>query len=408
MAEVKRATRDDEPFADASPLQLEALGMNGSDQQTQEKALQKLRKKQVLNFKEQYNDTVGQRISTNEAVEFMENAYEQLDKAFTRGYNRKVYEMSANAQQLDWNEWAEQSGSYTEARVSTSMTGDVVGAGLAVDTSLARMISRWSIRSEAFEVDRAMDARNRGTSDLPEKAFEGVALPISFIDYEISERVIQNSMNFGEAIDDAAAEEAGEALAVGQENLMAYGWDMNVPVKGLGSFSVDGYLNTDYSLSVTAPGSWDTASNVTETMRKTMQKLHGQTADENRGADVQGGAWVYYPRAHWSNVMLADDPQNDSGMSVADRINQAFPWLSLRQSGVLDPNEMIMVVQDRKFIDIADALTESNMSWDVHGGLSTHFKTMNCRIPRIKGTFGPDAETTGDAIVGVAHVTGIQ
>lgn len=407
---VNRATKESEPFSGASPLQLEALGMvpSANARTNQEKALQELRQQQILDFKQEYNRTVGSRISTNDAVEFFTDTLSTLDNAFARGYYKGTVQKSANAQQLDWEEWEQRDDqAITEARLDTSMTGDLVSAGLAVDTSLARMISRWKIRSEAYEADRSMDGRNRATDDQPESAFEGVSLPITHIDYEISQREIQNSMNFGESITEEDAEEAGEALAVAQEELVADGWDVEIPIEGRGTFTVDGYRTTDYRITGSAPGSWDTASNVLDTLDEMQQSLHGQTTDENRGADVQEGAWVYYPRAQWSNVTLAAEPRGDGNMSIADRIEQDYPWLTLRQSGVLDPGEVLMVVQDRRFVDIADAQAETNFSWDVEGGFGTRFKALNCRIPRIKGTFGPDAESVDDAIVGVAHYTGL-
>lgn len=406
---VNRSTKEDEPFAGASPLQLEALGMvpSANSKRNQQKALEELRKQQIRDFKREYNKTVGGYISTNDAVEYLSDAMATLDKAFVRGYRKQTMQMSANAQQLDWEEWEQRDDqAVTEARLDTSMAGDLVSAGLAVDTSLARMISRWKVRSEAFEADRSMDGRNRATDDQPESAFEGVSLPITHIDYEISQREIQNSMNFGESITQEDAEEAGEALAVAQEELLADGWDVEIPIDGRGTFSVDGYRTTDYRITGSAPGAWDTASNVLDTLDEMQQSLHGQTSDENRGANVQEGAWVYYSRAQWSNVTLAADPKGDGNMSIRERINQDYPWLTLRQSGVLDPGEVLMVVQNSKFVDLADAQAETNFSWDVEGGFGTRFKALNCRVPRIKGTFGPDAESVDDAIVGVAHYTG--
>jgi hypothetical protein len=407
---VNRSTKEDEPFASATPLQLQALGMvpSANAAEDQQSALEKLRKQQIRDFKREYRKTVGGHISTNDAVEFFADTLSSLDRGFARGYRKATLQKSANAQQLDWSEWEQRDDdAITEARLATSMTEDVVSAGFAVDTSLARMLSRWAIRSEAFEADRSMDGRNRATDDRPEKAYEGVSLPITHIDYEISQREIQNSMNFGESVDEEAAVEAGETLAVAQEELMTDGWDVDIPIEGKGTFSVDGYRTTDYRITDVAPGPWDTASNVLDTLDEMQQALHGQTDDENRGAEVQDGAWVYYPRAQWSNVTLATDPRGDGNMSIAERIQQDYPWLNLRQNGVLAPDEVLMVVQNSKFVDVADAQVETNFSWDVEGGFGTMFKALNCRIPRIKGTFGPDAESADDAIVGVAHYTGI-
>lgn len=407
---VQRSTKEQSPFSDASPLQLQALGMvpSANAKKQQQKAMKKLRKKQIKAFKAALEDAVGHHVAANDAIEYYANSMNQIDSAFARGYRKKSVQMSANAQQLDWEEWEHRDDeTFTEARIVKTATEDLVSAGLTVDTSLARMVSRWKIRSEAFQADRSMDGRNRGTSDGSESAFEGVALPITHIDYELSEREIQNSMNFGESIDDEDAEEAGEALAVAQDELMFDGWEVEFPVDGRGTFTVDGYRTTDYRITDTAPGEWDTATNVLDTIDAMMQALHGQTDDENRGADVQDGAWLYYPRAQWSNITLVEDPRGDGNMSIRERIEQDYPWLELRQSGTLDPDECVMVVNDRKFVDLADAQAATNFSWDVEGGFGTRYKALNCRIPRIKGTFGPNAEGVDDAIVGVAHYTGI-
>ena len=416
---VNRSTKDEDPFADASPLQLQALGMTpvpptANRKEVQKKALKKLRHKQLDAFRDAYADMVGRPITANQAAELFGDFLQRQDAAFHRGYVKQSARLSsptANAQQLDWEEWEERDDTdITEARVVTNMTADLEAAGLTSETSLARMIYRWGIRSEAFEANRSMDGRNRGTSDGAEKAYEGVSLPITHIDWELSWREIQNSQNFGEPVDDTDAEEAGESLAVAQEELVADGWEVEIPIKDLGTFTVDGYRTTDYRITDTAPGPWDDddGSNVLDTLDVMQQALHGQTDDENRGANVQNGAWVYYPRAKWSKVTLQEDPRGDGNMSIRERIEQDYPWLDLRQSGVLDPDEVLMVVQDRNFVELANAQVPTNMSWDVEGGMGTRYKTLNCQVPAIKGTFGPDAESKDDAIVGVAHFTGIE
>ncbi|AXR80792.1 major capsid protein [Natrarchaeobaculum sulfurireducens] len=414
---VNRSTKDADPFAEATPLQLQALGMGpipptANRREVQKKALKKLRLKQLEKFRNAYSDMVGRPVTANQAAEVFADFLGQQDAAFRRGYYKQSAKMSrptANAQQLDWEEWEERDDTdITEARVVTNMTADLEAAGLAADTSLARMIYRWAIRSEAFEADRSIDGRNRGTSDGAEKAFEGVSMPITHIDWELSWREIQNSQNFGEPVDDTDAEEAGESLAVAQEELMADGWDVEVPIDGIGTFSVDGYRTTDYRITDDATGSWDEPENVLDTLDLMQQVLHGQTDDENRGADVEStGAWVYYPRAQWSNVTLQEEPRGQGDRTIRERIEQDYPWLELRQSGVLEPDEVLMVVQDRNFVELVNAQAPTNMSWDVEGGMGTRYKTLNCQVPAIKGTFGPDAESKDDAIVGVAHFSGI-
>lgn len=407
---VNRDTKDDDPFASASPLQLQALGMipTANAKQDQKAAQEELLKQRILDFKREYNQTVGNAyISTNDAVEYYAGAISTLNDAFERGYRRKQYQMSAHASQLDWEEWeARDEEAISEARLDTGATDDVIAAGLGVDTSLARMVSSWQVRGEAFEADRSMDGRNRATDDTPEVAREAISLPITHVDYELSQREIQNSMNFGESVDDTAAEEAGETLAVAQEELMFDGWDVEFHVEGVGMATVDGYTTTDYRLAI-AGSDWSVPDNVLADIEAAMGQLHGQTADENRGASVQDGAFLYFPRSRWTDITFPADPKGDGSLSLRDRIEQDYSWLTLRQSGVLDANEAVMVVMDRKFVDIADAQTATNFSWDVEGGFGTRFKALNARIPRLKGTYGPDAETQDDSTVGIAHITGI-
>jgi len=356
----------------------------------------------------------GTAVGANQIKEAYADAKRQIQTAFARGWYRGKTKLNvgANAQQLDWDEWeARDDDPITEARVAKGAADDLIDAGLARDESLATMYSRWSIQSEAGKAQRSMDARNRSAGDIPEKAHDSVAKPITHVDYEISFREMLASQQQGRDLAAEQAEEAGETLAVAQEQLMFNGWRVNVPSRNTGDTTVPGYTTFEDRITGTAPDAWrdvdgNTQANVVQdTIDAMQQDLHGQTTDENRGANVEEGAVLYYPRARWRDVTLAAEGRGDGDRTIADRIESDYPWLTLRQSGVLDSDEIVMSVMDRKFIDLVNAQPATTMSWDIEGGVSTGYKAMNCQIPRLKKTFGPDDE---DPIVGVAHYTGLD
>ena len=149
-----------------------------------------------------------------------------------------------------------------------------------------------------------------------------------------------------------------------------------------------GYTTEPSRLTDTAAGDWGTPSNVLDTIDNMENQLREQGANDNEGyMPEQEGLWIYVPTAQWGELSQAEDPRGDGNMTLLERVNQNRPYIEFRHAGELDAGTIVGVIQNRNVVDLADAQAITNMSWDVEGGMATRYKTLACRVPRVKSTF---------------------
>jgi len=295
----------------------------------------------------------------------------------------------ANADGLEFEEYRDTDERVVpETQEVLTAVDDLVQAGFARDTSLARLVSVYQVGRDFDDIaERSMDGRARSTEDGTVNAIDGVPLPISHVDWEISQRELQNSQNFGEDLETQDGERAMRQVMEDLEDLLFNGWDSTVNTDE-GTFSLDGYTNTNAAISISAAGDWGTPSNVLDTIDNMLNNLREQGPNNNEGyMPEQEGVWLYVPTAQWGEFSQQEDPRGDGNMSIRMRVEQDYPYVDVRHAGALDAGSIVMVTQNRDVVDLADAQAPTTLNWEIEGGLATRFKTLACRVPRIKQTF---------------------
>ncbi|MFW6045944.1 MAG: bacteriocin, partial [Natronomonas sp.] len=131
------------------------------------------------------------------------------------------------------------------------------------------------------------------------------------------------------------------------DRLIMDGWGAEIETRN-GTFTVDGYRTTDYRLQETAEGPWDDDTdgpeNVMDTIKNAHDSVEQQGDDNNQGyMPSETGAWLYVPTAHWGDVTREDYESDAADEPLIDRIERKYPHLQLRNSGVLDSDEAVMV-----------------------------------------------------------------
>lgn len=333
-------------------------------------------------------------------------AFEELDRAFWEGFYSQP-DLSANsgatgnAQSLDYDEWEDRDDMpVPETQEQLTALDDLINAGLTHDTSPARMVSVFQKENafDADDVERSMDGRAQSVGDSTVKERDGVPLCFSHFDYTISQREIQNSQNFGEDLPTEDARKAGRALREDMELQVFDGWNREIASNG-GLWSIGGYRTDPSRIQGTAVGGFDTASNIQDTVDAMLSDVEQQGPDDNEGYMPEDeGAWLYYATAQHGEIFRTADPRGDGNINVGQRIQRDHPELSLRHAGVLEPGELVLVIQNRDVVDVANAQAPTNMSWDVEGGLVSRYKTLGMQIPRIKSTRAGRS--------GIVHYTG--
>lgn len=325
-------------------------------------------------------------------AKWVANSFETLDNAVVRGYRMGAGSQAgytANEQILDFDEFEARDGqTLGEVQTNLTMMESVMAAGYTRNTSLARTEyikqrkSDWSNKGEI-----SMDGRAESQPDEGVKERFGVPIPIVHVDYEIPARQQQQSMNFGESIDDEQAEDAGRVLRETEENLFKSGWGPTVPDSQGNNLDLYGIQDSSVSITGSATGDWGTADNIKDTIDAILNDLESQTADNDRGPDpVEQGAWLWYHPNQRSDLRAAD-PDGDGNMTVMTRLQQDYPYLDMQAAGELDDGELVCLVKDPRFCRILTAQAPTNLSKEVDMGLATEYKTLASRIPFFKTTY---------------------
>lgn len=355
----------------------QSLGVQG-----QQKQLQAIRANAVQQAEQNFGDGVAQWVA---------NSFGTLDNAVVRGYRRRGgrRNVSANSQILDFEEHEEREEDVLqEVRTNLTMMESVMSAGFTRSTSLARTeyikqrTNEWSNTGEI-----SMDGRAESTPDERVKERFGVPIPIVHVDYEIPARRQQQSMNFGESIEDEQAEEAGRILRETEENLFLDGWGPTVPDSQGNNLDLFGVRDSTVSITGTASGDWGTPSNVLDTIDKILNAFETQTTGNDRGPDpVEQGMWLWYHPNQRSDLRAAD-PRGDGNMSLMQRIERDYPYIEMQAAGELADGELVATVQDPRFLRILTAQAPTNMSEEVEMGLATKYKVLASRIPFFQKTY---------------------
>jgi len=395
---ANRGTTDD---IDLSPAQ-EAVVLSGN-KETQAAANEALRANTVKGVGK-YARRNPNLPSANAAKEWQQRAFDKLDKAFLQGFYEEPTSrpdaISANDQVLQFDEWEDRAeDTVEEIRYNLTMVDDVLSAAYTTDSSLARTVyvrqreGTWENRG-----NRSMDGLAESNQDEAPLDYIGTPLPVAHVDYSIGARKQQESMNFGEDVETRQARQAGRVLRELEEEQMQNGWGQTVPDSSGRSVTMYGYKDSSVALTGSGPGDWGTASNVQDTLDEMLTDLETQTSENNRGPDPESsGAWVYFHPNQRQDLRQAD-PRGDGNMSIRQRLQQDYPFLNLRASGVLSDGEVIMVTQDPTFIEVINAQGPTQLSEEVEMGLATEYKQLSCRVPFLKSTY--------DGIKGINYYTG--
>jgi len=329
--------------------------------------------------------------------------WSEIDKAFMQGLRTPSANTTSNAQTLEFDEWEDRDDMMIE-ETSFRLTAvdDLINAGFVHDTSLARLVSVWQSENkfDQSDVKRSMDGRSVSTEDRTVTEINGVPLPISHVDWEISEREQINSQNFGESLDTSDARKAGSALRRDLEDFVFNGFGPTLQTKN-GDFDLNGYTNYTDRLTTSGRDWTASAQNVIDDVRDMIADVEQQGSNSNEGYMAEEmGAWLYIPTALWGTVTRQSDPEGDGNMNLRMRIEQDYPYLDLRHAGALGSSEAVMVIQSPDVVDLADAQAPTTQSWDIDGGFATRFKSLACRVPRLK--------STRNGRSGINHYTDLQ
>lgn len=270
-----------------------------------------------------------------------------------------------------------------------TIINDLKAAGLSDDIDLATMVSTWSVASTRPDVDVNMDGRTTYFQDLTARKTYGVPVPILSTGYEIGMRELLASRSLGAPIDTHEAQEAGFAIAEGEEKLA---------LNGDTTLKVGGY--TLYGLTTHTSRLTDTATNYGggdfATQGKAEATLSGVIGALNTNKYFGPfGVWLAPLQYRQLQLSWWDD---GSGQTFLQRCESIRDIKFIHPSDHLSDENMVVAQLDRRVMELVIAMTIDNRQWETPDGSANHYKVMSAMSLRLKVDYAGK--------LGVCHVTG--
>jgi uncharacterized linocin/CFP29 family protein len=244
--------------------------------------------------------------------------------------------------------------------------------------AMGTTVLTWQQMSDAMEAIISIDPVRKSKNDRVDFTTEHTPIPVIHADYQISERVLQQSRNMGSGLDTLGAERAARKVAEKLEDML-FGSSSSLTYAGGTIYS---YLTHPDINTIALGTAWssETAENIIADVIAMKQKL----IDDR----YFGPYMIYIPTAY--ETTLDEDYKNVSaGMSqtVLQRIMQIKGIQGVQVVDRLPANTVLMVCMRKDVVDLIDGMPLQNVQWDTDGGFIHNYKVMTIQVPRIKSDY---------------------
>ena len=258
---------------------------------------------------------------------------------------------------------------------------DLIDNGLTrnIGNAMGTTVFTWEEMSDAMEATLSIDPVKRAKGDQVDFATKHIPLPVTHSDYQISERLLQESRNRGSGIDTINAERAARKIAEKQEDML-FG---ATSLFNYGGGIIYTYLTHPDINTVTMANTWDSSA-VTPAGIKT-NVLDMIQASIN--AKYYGPWMLYVPTAYQT---VLDDDYDVSGSSthtIRTRIEMIKGIKGIKVIDRLPANKVLLVCMQSDCVDLIQGTPVQNIQWDSEGGFVHNYKVMTIQVPRVKSDY---------------------
>lgn len=268
------------------------------------------------------------------------------------------------------------------AQQKLNVWGDVVGAGLTTQGSLAEWYSKWRVASEVTAAEVTMDFETQVGEDRVDRKTYGVPVPLISKSFSIGRRELLTARASGTDLEDTEAMAATDAVTEMAEQILIDG-NTDVVIQGN---SIPGLRTVSARYSTSANGDFGTLSNILPTF----QDLLGTMADRR----YRGPFRVYMARQQYFELL--DYYSDGTGDRALDRI-LAYPQIqSVDWNSLMTDGEFVAVQMSRDVLDIREAMSLQVMRYEHPSGQRAFFNVVMAAVPRIKTDYA--------GYTGIAHI----
>lgn len=219
----------------------------------------------------------------------------------------------------------------------------------------------------------SMDGRSRGESNVPDYNTKYTPLPIVHADYEIDDRLLDNSRRLGNPIQTFQAERASRAV---NETLEDFLFDASFKYT-YGGGTIYSYLTHPSREKITGLVPWTDAA-------KTADQMVQDILDMIQAAIDNGsyGPWILYiPTAY--QILLEKDYDNTRGNTIRERLLAIEGLEDVRVIDRMPSDNLVLHELTTETVRWVNGMGLQNIQWSTGDGFVHYFKVMAIQVPQI-------------------------
>lgn len=248
-----------------------------------------------------------------------------------------------------------------------------------LNNAMGTTVLTWEDMSNAMEAVISIDPIRKGDNDQVDFSANHIPIPVTHADFQISERILQESRNRGDSLDTLNSERAARKVAEKLEDML-FG---STSALEYGGGTIYTYITHPDNNDVSLTTNWD-ASAITPALI-----LADVIAMKQASIDAMYyGPWVLYIPTSYDTVMDEDyDVSGSSLQTIRQRITAINGIQKVEVVDRLAADNVLLVTMQKDVVDLVDGMPMQNVQWDNEGGFVHKYKVLTIQVPRVKSDY---------------------
>jgi uncharacterized linocin/CFP29 family protein len=230
--------------------------------------------------------------------------------------------------------------------------------------------------SNALQAGISMDGITRAQNDRVEYGVHYIPLPIVHVDYELNERVLENSRRMGNPLDSTLAERASRKVSETLEEML-----FTDTTYGYGGGTIYSYVNHPYRNKLTGLKAWTDSGKSGSDIRDDVLAMKQASIDAHHY-----GPWILYIPTGYETV-LDEDYDNTRGNTIRQRLMAIDGIEDIKVIDKMPSDELLLVEMSMDVIRWVNGMGIQNVQWSQEAGMVHKFKVMTIQVPQIRADY---------------------
>ena len=255
-------------------------------------------------------------------------------------------------------------------------TQHLINAGLTytLGNAMGTTVLEYHDVSDAMEAELSMDAVTRTKGDRPEFSSVFLPIPIIHVDFEINQRVLENSRRLGNPLDTTSTERAGRRVAEKQEQMLFTDKSYK-----FGAGQIYSFLNFPHRIQKNDLSDWSLVA--TDGLDIVSDVLAMKQASINAH---YYGPWDLFIPTNFETKLDEDYSDAKGTNTIRERILQINGVENIVVVDTLPAGNVVFVQRSTDVIRIVQGLAMQNIQWQTEGGFVNKFKVISIQVPQIR------------------------